>query len=298
MNEVQMTLEYVMTQSSGLTKRIVVCTWCTWCNRTHEFIPIRLPEQVRKQFSKHWKLLSIIPVKAKGKGGAAARATIKSGKAKANKPNVATKMSPKEFSPGKADWVGDAQKFAEILQDIISGLSSKKCQKNKYNIDPIGLALSYKKGDNPIDFLSKPVEQERKPAILITPDYSGSTAGFSAFTKSISALLAQKFDMYYVSNHNGQIRQPLPEVDLILYMGDRDVFGPDLGELHVMTIHKPCIVLDNTECNKKSCFVNKKLTSKSVVCISAVSLKSAKSYVLAIELARKAIKSKGKTAFF
>lgn len=262
-------------------------------------IPI-LPETIRTLFPSGWKLVhwrkyywDKKPAAAKKphKGKKAGKKPV--GK-KAGKKETGHKISPEPIASNCA-WKGDAEKCAKILESILSGLSSPIPQKDRYNIDVAGLATAYKTGQNPIDFLSRPIENTRKPAILVTPDTSGSTASFAEFTRGFGQILAKRFDVYYIENCNGDFQNlsALPEVDLILYMGDGDYFfreslQEDIDFPVLLWENTPIVCLDNTYCNTGKIGIVKAASKKGKrVWVNGVKFQNAETYAPALELAKK-----------
>lgn len=259
-----------------------------------------LPETIRALFPSGWKLihwrkhyLDKKPAAAKKpkKGKKAGKKPV--GK-KAGKKESGHKISPEPIKSNCA-WKGNAEKCAKILESILSGLSAPIPQKDRYNIDVAGLATAYKTGQNPIDFLSRPIENTRKPAILITPDVSGSTASFAEFTRGFGQILAKRFDVYYIENCNGDFEglTGLPEVDLILYMGDQDYFYHGSMEdginfpvlLHLNT---PMVCLDNTYCNTGEIGFDKAACQKGKrAWVNGVKFQNPEAYAPALELAKR-----------
>ena len=263
------------------------------------YIP-ELPQAIRALFPSGWQLVSWRKYYWDKKAAAAKSPKRARRQAKkitgrnAGKKENGHKISPEKINTSCA-WKGDAEKCAKILESILCGLSAPTAQKDRYNIDVVGLATAYQTGQNPIDFLSRPIENERKPAILITPDVSGSTANFAEFTRGFGQILAKRFDVYYIENCNGDFEglSGLPEVDLILYMGDGDYFfrgnfKENIDFPVLLWDNTPIVCLDKKYCNTGKIGIVKDVSTRGKrVWVNGVKFQNPEAYAPALELAKR-----------
>ena len=295
-----MRVKYTLSRAGNYARRVVETEVSL---RNDKYSITALPKSIRDMMAQGWELKSwTLWVSSKKFGKAPKRKGAKAAKRKGSGANpqhkMGSKLAPKKYS-SIPEWHGDAQKCADLISRIV-GDGVKSRQTARYNVDVVGLAGSWEKGENPIDYLSKPVESVRKPILMISPDCSGSCVGFSAFTKGFAHILSKHYEVYYEENVNGWVDFCPEEVDLILYMGDKDFFsaGTD-GEY---TTHMEAegrtslcrvktrvgvVGMDNYACTYGAIRTDKERSTASRAWITRVSLKAAKDYVAALEAAVK-----------
>lgn len=284
--------KYTLSRDGNYTRRVVGTEVGV---RNGKYIVVEIPKPIRDLMAQGWKMERWTTRVTSKKGGAAKKPS-KGKRPQPQKKGKGSKLSPKHFT-SKPEWYGDAQKCADLISQIV-GDGVKSREKGRYNVNVVGLAGSFLKGENPIDYLSRPVEAVRKPVLLISPDCSGSCGSFSAFTKGFAHILAKHYEVYYEENANGWVDYIPEEVDLILYVGDGDFFtaGTDgkytlnmeeRGKLALCRVKTRVIGMDNYASNYGAICADKKQSTPSRAWITHVSLKEAKDYVAALEAAVK-----------
>lgn len=257
---------------------------------------IPLPKEAHDLVAKGWQLRDMKYVwESRGKKPKKSSGGKKPKKSSGghDKNKLSHKMSQKRFNANPPKWQGDEQKCASIIARIL-GDGPKSPIKERYNVDALGLATARLKGENPLDYLAKPVDTSRRATLLVSPDLSGSCTSFSDFTVAFSIALSKIFDVYYVENVNGFVNKadvPM-DVDLLLYIGDEDIVfcskRDDLlsdDKMSLYNLGKKLIVLDNHASNYASPKLFKKYTTKERAWITHVSLKDTKNYIAALEIA-------------
>jgi hypothetical protein len=245
-------------------------------------IPTYLPKELKALMASGWELVSITPCYKPAKGAAAKEKRKK-------KEDSSRGMKPMIYTPQKAELSADAAECARIIAQII-GMGEKSQEKGRYNLDVVGFATSYEKGENPIPYLSKPVEAVRRPCLLVSPDDSGSCHEDSGFIWSFCNQLARHYQVFMQRNWNGRLSQPVEaEVDLILYIGDEDFFMQ--GENALNEINTRVIGLSNVACNHKKPALLTKLSTPKRAWVEHVSLKVGSDYMAALKIAAKYFQS-------
>lgn len=284
--------KYVLSRA-GLYDRKVVQT--EYELRDHKIVIVIMPAKIRAMMAQGWKLERYEFWVSGASGGKAAKKSPKGHKPQPQQ-DKGSKLAPKKY-PSTPEWYGDAQKCADIIARIV-GDGVKSREKGRYNVDVVGLAGSWAKGENPINFLSRPVEAVRKPVLMISPDCSGSCARFSAFTKGFAHILAKHYEVYYEENVNGWVGFCPDEVDLILYMGDQDFFSAGTdgeyttgmeadGRTALCWVKTRVIGFDNYASNFGKIGIGKGLSEANRAWIMHVGLKDPKQYIAALEAAAK-----------
>lgn len=256
--------------------------------------PLSLPEKVKNSLSEGYKISHYRNINRKGKkGGAAKKPRKKAQKGKdAKKRKGQNRISPKKFS-SVSKYKAEAQEIADLLGKLLPGSSHRSKTKARYNVDAVGLAMSYDKGENPLHYLSRPIEEIRKPKVLLTPDYSGSCNADMWLFDAVSKALADNgsIEVHYVQNANGNLQEELETVegidfDVILYVGDHDFFYHDEKNRpsdHVGSLQsKLTIVTSNFACNHGKPIVENK--KKGFVTISRVSYSDESDIIQALRL--------------
>lgn len=257
-----------------------------------DFVLREMPSPIRTLFAQGWQLEKWQPYWVKG--AKAAKKPKPNGKVKkGGNPKSPKALAPKKFGADKPEWAGDAKRCADIISRIV-GMGAKSRELARYSVDAAGLALAYRKGENPIDYLSKPIEAVRKPVLLVSPDTSGSCTGFADFTVGFSQQLAKHYEVFLIENFNGAVDElPKGEINLVLYIGDTDYFqtsSVDGGNFALKDISGARVIgLCNYASNYRKPQVCKDRSKKTLTWIDHVSLKDPKAYVLALEAAVKHI---------
>lgn len=246
-----------------------------------------IPQRVRDLVSQGWEYVSARPWWRRGKAGA-------KGAKSAKKPPTGRQTKPKTQKVGglkakklavKPEWHADATELANLIFEFMQGLGTKSRTLGHYNVDVVGLNRSYLTGENPIDFLSRPVEQERRPVVVISPDISRSCAGHKDFTTGLAELLSKQFECHYVENRNGCVSALPQDIDFILYFGDEDYFYEDNENMSLVAQEKPCVLFSGDHSNYIS--PRWRARVKNTFWVDGVSLKEPKDYVRAMKVALK-----------
>ena len=139
--------------------------------------------------------------------------------------------SPQPLQP-KAEVLASAEASAKLLLQLVGRAESKL--KRGIVIDSERLVTALEIGDDPLPALETPDERPRL-RVLVTPDCSGSTQGWSGLATAWAQYLSRVPDLevIYLENVNGdlarglhqQARQLVERVDLVLYLGDMDGYN-------------------------------------------------------------------------
>jgi len=179
-----------------------------------------------------------------------------------------------------------AEKSAKLLAELV-GRSQRKIRRGT-TIDVENLLIALETGDNPLPFLESPDERP-KMKILVTPDCSGSTQGWSGLGQAWALHLSklEGVDVIYVPNFNGElvgVRSSdvdglIGSVDVLIYLGDGD--GQDLCR-HYASLGAMVMALDCYSAN----FCKPRLaeSEKGMYWIDRVSAKVPESWAEAIEI--------------
>ena len=185
-----------------------------------------------------------------------------------------------------------AQKSAELLAEL-AGRSSHKIQGGT-DIDIEELLMALETGDDPIPALERPAEI-RKIKVVVTPDCSGSTQGWSGIARAWALLLSEEpnVDVFYAENSNGyfwsskgdnnsEMWKLLPGVDLMIYLGDTD--GVGLCE-DAAKIGLTVVALDSACCNYGEPRIkHKNMGAGTLSWVDRVSAKDSGSWYKALQL--------------
>ena len=220
--------------------------------------------QLAKLLSSGWKIVAIddqptrgsnpSPDAAPSEGSETKKAPPHTDKQSAEKPlrgHRSQRKRPAEVQParskGSCNWMRPegraspeallaAEQAAGLLGEL-AGKASLKAQASR-GIDVSGLLLALETGDNPLPFLESPIERPRA-RVLVTPDCSGSTQGWSWVARAWARALSShpELEVAYVENCNGSLykgngssgsftekeeRLLLGGLDLLVYLGDED----------------------------------------------------------------------------
>lgn len=136
--------------------------------------------------------------------------------------------SPQPLRVGP-EMLRSAEKSAELLAELVGRAGIKV--KRGVTVDAERLLVALETGDNPLPPLEWPSERP-KCRVLITPDCSGSTQGWSGTGKAWAMHLSKnpELEVVYLDNSNGdfwevrgeQVERLLASVDIVVYLGDGD----------------------------------------------------------------------------
>lgn len=140
------------------------------------------------------------------------------------------------------------------------------------------MQFSYKKGENPLDYLSKPVERQRRPKVLITVDYSGSCNATAVDAEAIADAIAANpaLEVHAIENQNGCVEveelEFIQNFDLIVYLGDHDIFD-DGWPGNILKCGKRQLLFSNKSCKRTSPYIDRGKTTNNKVVVAGVNYK-------------------------
>jgi hypothetical protein len=137
---------------------------------------------------------------------------------------------PLRVKPGVLE---SAKESGELLAQLV-GRSDQKIKRG-VTVKTEKFLVALEIGDDPLPALEWP-EERPKLKVLVTPDCSGSTQGWSGLGQAWALCLSQlpETDVIYVTNFNGSIWETISEaeslkliqsVDVVLYLGDGDGYS-------------------------------------------------------------------------
>lgn len=195
--------------------------------------------------------------------------------------------TPLRVEPGLLE---SAEESAKLLAELI-GKSQKKIRRGT-TIDVEELLIALEMGDNPLPPLEAPDERP-KMKILVTPDCSGSTQGWSGLGQAWALHLSklEGVDVIYAPNFNGEfyginqsdVNGLISSVDILIYLGDGD--GYELCR-HYSSMGATVIALDSYSANVAKPRLTE-LSEGGMYWVDRVSAKAPKSWAEAVEICLK-----------